>query len=58
MMIPYSSHPLALDWEEQRTLITFQEDIHLCGCKGKSEEIGITWFLPYSSGKGFYLFNS
>jgi hypothetical protein len=40
MMVPISSHPLALDWEEQRPLITFQEDIHLCGCNGKSAEIG------------------
>jgi hypothetical protein len=58
MMIPFSSHSLALDWEEQRPLITFQEVIHLCDCKGKFEEIGITWFLPHSSGKGFYLLNS
>jgi hypothetical protein len=59
MMIPFASHSLALlDWEEQRPLITFQEDILFCGCNGKSEEIGIKWFLPHSSGKGFYLFNN
>jgi hypothetical protein len=56
MMIPFSSHSLPLDWEEQSPLITFQEDIYLCGCNGKSEEICIKWFLPHSSGKGLYLF--
>jgi hypothetical protein len=32
--------------------------IYISGCNGKSEEIGIKWFLPHSSGKGLYLFNS
>jgi hypothetical protein len=57
-MIPFSSHSLALNWEEQKSLITFQEDIYLSGCNGESEEIGIKWFLPHSSGRGFYLFNN
>jgi hypothetical protein len=52
-MIPFSSYSLALDWEEQSPLITFQEGIYLCGCNGKSEEIGIKWFLPHRSGKCF-----
>jgi hypothetical protein len=54
---PISTHSLAQNWEEQRPLMTFQKDIHLCGCDRKSEEIGIKWFLPYSSAEGSSLFN-
>jgi hypothetical protein len=57
-MIPFSIHSFALDWEEQRPLITFQEDIHLCGCNRESEEISIKWFLPHGSGRGFHLINN
>jgi hypothetical protein len=57
VMIPFSSHSLALHWEKQRPLTTFQEDIYLCGFNGESEETGIKWFLPHSSGSGFYLLN-
>jgi hypothetical protein len=33
--------PLALDWEEHRLLMIFQESLHFCGCTGKFEKIGI-----------------
>jgi hypothetical protein len=40
----------------KRPLITFQEGIYLCGCKGKSEKIDIKWFLAHSSGNNSDLF--